>query len=354
MLFRATCPIGATLDVIQFAVGVLHRPLVRVRCCSVIAKLAVFIGLHRFVLEDPSEHASGPASCQHLTRLLSEHLTLQGAADAAVQPLAKLFASQWASYLELMVSDDGTTVAVMTHGRGQQFTAQIQSLLRSCEIETAAADQILELAAALNHGRCLVQLSFVSGSCPQLEVSVCYRRTMHLDHGLRLIGADATAALDVRGCADLLHRCAISGIALSARRGAAAVRPAVHFTQVVTERRREAVRMRLAHAASHYAPCAAAVSRWAEHHDLLLSPERGVLSVAFTPANATHAAQVDIEYADVPTHAAARLVEEHASAAAERFEQLCARAGRTALSYLEVSLQQAQLPVLHAYACVAL
>jgi hypothetical protein len=305
------------------------------------------------VLDHISEHASVPAGCQHITQLLSEHLTPQGAAHVTVLPLAELFASQWASYLELMVSDDGATVAVMTRGRGSQFTAQIQSLLRSCEIDRAVVEQILALAAALNHGRCLVKLTLASGSRPYLEISVAYRRTMHLDHGLSLIGADASASGAVRDCADLLHKSAISGIALSARRGTAAVRHAVHFVHAVTERRRDAVRMRLAHAASHYAPCAAAVSCWAEHHDLLLSSERRVLSVAFAPANAAQDAQIDIEYADVPTQVAARLVEQHATAAAEHFERLCARAGRSTLSYLEVSLQQAKLPVLYGYACVA-
>jgi hypothetical protein len=289
------------------------------------------------------------SGCPRIAGLLSDHLPAHQAAGTSIQALTRLFAARWSRHLELMVSDDDTVVAVMTHGRGEQFTAQVQSLLHSCEFETAAADQLAALAAAMNHGRCLLQLSLMPGSSPQLEVSVRYRRTMHLDYGLRLLGADAAASLDVRGCAASLHKSAVSGLELSVRRGASAVRPAVHFTQVVTERRRETVRMRLAHAASRYAPCAAAVTRWAEHHDLLLSPEQRVLSLAFSPASADQDARIVIEYADVPVQAAAQLVEQRAAAAVQCFEQLCARADRHALSYLEVNLQRAQLPVLHAY-----
>ena len=304
------------------------------------------------MLEDLSIHGDTPLSCQYLAGLLGEHLPLHEAAGTDVLMLAGLFAAQWSRHLELMTSDDGATVGVLTQGRGEQFTAQIQSLLCSCEIDPAAADQMLALAAALNHRRCLLQLSVTSGSEPQLEVSVRYRRSMHLDHGLRLLGMDAAASRDVRGCAELLHKCDVSGLTLGARRGASQVRQTVHFTQIMTERRRESVRMRLAHAASRFAPCAPAVIRWAEHHDPLLSPERLALAVAFAPASAGQEAQFAIEYANVPVPAAVRLVEQHAAATAERFEELCARADCCDLSHLEVSLQRSQWPVLQAYASV--
>jgi hypothetical protein len=263
-------------------------------------------------------------------------------------PLVRLLASQWARYLELVISDDGTNVAVMTQGRGPEFTVQLGALFTLCEIDPVAAARMLTLSRALNHGRCFVRMCFTAGSDAPPRVSVMHRRAMHLEHGLRLIAADEQTQLELRSFAGLLQQSSVHGLVLSARAGDAQMRPAVRFARVVTGRRREAVRMRWTHAASRHAPMGSAVSCWAEHHDALLTREHPLLSMWLQPGSGMRAAEVRIEYPEVAVPSAARILDSRVAEVAARFEQLCAEAERATITHLEVILGSAALPALHA------
>jgi hypothetical protein len=277
---------------------------------------------------------------------------LHGVALDTFERLAGLLTAHWARYAELMVSDAGASVALMTRGGGREFTARIASVLACCEIEPGAAARILSLTEALKHRHCFLKLTFTPGGDPRPEVSLIHRRGLSIDRCLQLLAAAPALRDAVQGCATLLrHRC-LHGVALTARPGIAQLRPALRFVQVIGAYRREAVRMRLAQVASRYAPCAAAVSCWAEHHDRWLAREQVALSLWLTPGSGD-SAEVRIEYPDVSVPAAASWLERRVGEVSERFGQLCAAAGRTTLSYLEVGLQQQPNPQLYAAASVA-
>ena len=301
------------------------------------------------MLQDRSRQIGAPIAVQpHIVQLLQSHLQRD---PTKIVLLAGSMAPHCADYFELMTTADGGEVAVMTRGRGSQFTAQIQELLQRCDSGRVAQDQLLMLAQALDHPRCLLELTLATAGCePQIRVGL--RRSLHIEHALRLINADADVARDVRGFATLLARNTVSAIGLQVGPDANVVRYALHFTQTVTERRRESVRMRIAHAASRYAPSGAAVRCWAEHHDALLTPERYLLGLSFTPASSGLPAHVAIEYANVLPEIAALLRESRAAAVSEHFAQLCLRAARGTLSYLHVGLGAASLPELRGYAHV--
>lgn len=300
------------------------------------------------MLEDLSERAGLSASgSAHAKHALDEHLALAAEQGSAMASLLRLCAPT--SAMELALSNDGTVVAVTTHGRGSDFTARVRTLLERCEIDATALAQVLMLAQALNHARCLVKLIC---SAQQLEVEIRWRRALHLDHAARLIGMNASAWNEVESFAALLHKTAVGGVSLTMRPRSLPVRPAVLFAQVVSERRREQVRMRLAHAVSRHAPCAPAVTRWVEHHDALLAHARTLLSVWLTPGAAVADTRIGIEYPDVTVPAAAAVLEHRAGEVERRFAALCRRAGCASLSCLEVGLQAAAEPRLCGYVSV--
>ncbi len=297
------------------------------------------------MLEDLSERASPSASGgAYAKHALDEHLALAAEQGSAMASLLQLCAPT--SAMELALNHDGTAVAVMMYGRGSDFTARVRTLLERCEIDAAALEQVLMLAQALNHARCRIKLT---GSAQQLEVEIRWRRAMHLDHAARLIGMDANAWGEVQSFAALLHKSSVSGVSLTVQPRSLQVRSAVLFAQVVSERRREQVRMRLAHAVSRHAPCAPAVTRWVEHHDALLTHVRTLLSIWLTPGSAADT-RIGIEYPDVTVNAAAAVLEHRAGEVQRRFEALCLRAGCASLSYLEVGLQAAAEPRLCGHA----
>jgi hypothetical protein len=305
------------------------------------------------VLEDLPGDAGVPPRGGCVAQLLRRHLTLHGVAIDVFEPLAVLLAAHWARYVELMVSDQGASVALMTRGGGREFTARVASVLACCEIEPGVAARMLSLTEALKHRHGFLKLTFTPGGDPRPEVSLLHRRAMSIDRGLQLLAVDSALWDDVQGCAALLRQSCVHGVALTARPGSAQLQPALRFVQVIAAQRREAVRMRLAHVASRYAPCPAAVVCWAEHHDRWLAREHVALSLWLTPGRGD-AAAMRIEYPDVSVPAAAGWLEQRAREDVRaRFERLCTAAGRTTLSYLEVGLHQRPVPRLDASACLA-
>jgi hypothetical protein len=304
------------------------------------------------VLEDsPGDAGTAPRSgC--VAQLLRRHLILHGVATDAFEPLTGLLAVHWNRYAELMVSDQGAAVALMTRGGGREFTARVASVLACCEIEPGAATRMLSLTEALRHRQYFLKLTFTPGGDPRPAVSLIHRRALSIERGLQMLAVDSLLWEDVRECAALLSQRCVHGAALTARPGASQLQPALRFAQVIAARRREAVRLRLAHVASRYAPESAAVVCWAEHHDRWLAREPVALSLWFTPGRGASAV-VRIEYPEVSVAAAAGWLEQRMGEVSARFERLCSVAGRTRLSYLEVGLYPQPVPRLDASACVA-
>jgi hypothetical protein len=86
------------------------------------------------VLEDlPDAGAAARAAC--LARSLRQQLTSQGIAVDVFDPLAALLAACWARDVELMISDDGGTLALTTRLRGRELLLRLDPVLACCEIE---------------------------------------------------------------------------------------------------------------------------------------------------------------------------------------------------------------------------
>jgi len=297
------------------------------------------------VLEDLHD-AGAPARAGRVAQLLRRQLISQGVAVDVFDRLATSLTAHWARYAELVISDDGSTLALITRGRGAEFLVRLTAALACCDIEPRAAARMLSLAEAGGSRQHWLELAFTRTGDPRPEISLMQRRVLSAAHGVQLLTLEPAAREQVHDCATLLGHSCIHGVALTARPDSVQLRAAVRFAQTLTARRREAVRMRLAHVLSRHAPCAAAVSCWAEHHDRWITHEHTPLSLWLTPA--TEASEVRIEYPDVSVAAAAGWLEERSSEVSERFAALCAAAGRSGLSHLEVSLQQACVPRLYA------
>jgi hypothetical protein len=310
------------------------------------------VDVSSFVLEDLPEHAGVRAGAVCTARVLRQHLAAHGVATDAIEPLTAALGPglHGSCYLELLISEDGATVGFLIRARDPEFTARLAAVLACCEIEPTVAARMLALAETLHPGRYSLKLTFATAGELHPEVCLIQQRPLALEPGLQLLAADAAMRDQVHTCAALLHQRSLHGIAVAARPREAQWRAAVRFVQLITSRRRETARLRLAHVASRIAPCAAAVSCWAEQHDRWLAREHALLSLWLQPGGA-EAAAVRIEYPDVAVPAAG-LLEPGSPEMLERFEQLSLMAGRATLSSLEVSLQQARLPRLHAAVCV--
>ena len=304
-----------------------------------------------FVLEDLPKHAGVPDGVACPAQLLRGHLTQQGVAAEAIEPLTTTLGlgPHWTRYLELLASDDGATAGFAIREPSSELLPRLTAVLACCEIDSQVATRMLALAESAQSARCMLRFMFSRGES-RPEVSVIQRRPLALEQGLQLLGAGIQAIEQVRTCTALLRQASLHGVAITARPRDPQWRGAVRFAHLVTPRRRETARMRLAHAASRFAPCAAAVSCWAERHDGWLAREHTLLSLWLQLAM-VDPATVSIEYPDVAVPAAG-LLEPGSAEIHERFEQLSFAAGRATLSYLEVSLQQARLPRLHAAACL--